>query len=129
MAPLAEAGFRVVAVDQRGFNRSAKPIVQESYATSYVVEDVAAVIRQEGYEQAHLVGHDSGALVAWLFATHYPEMAGKLAVLSVQHPNAFAQELAANPAQREASAYARAMQQPDARFRLRPIHFFARIHI
>lgn len=121
--PLAEAGFRVVAVDQRGFNRSDKPTEREAYATRHVIEDVAAVIRQEGYEQAHIVGHDSGALTAWLFAALHPEMTAKLVVLSVPHPNAFAQELAANPDQHEASAYARAMQRPDARaaFRVGPI--------
>jgi len=123
LAPLVEAGFRVVAVDQRGFNRSDKPTCREAYATRHVVEDIAAVIRQEGYKQAHIVGHDSGALVAWLFATLHPEMTDKLTVLSVPHPNAFAQELAANPAQHEASAYAREMQRPDARaaFRVGPI--------
>ena len=121
--PLADAGFRVVAIDQRGFNRSDKPLERSDYATQRVVEDVAAVIRKEGYERAHIVGHDSGALVAWLFATFRPEMTGKLTILSVPHPNAFIQELAANPAQREASEYARGMQQPDARaaFRVGPI--------
>ncbi len=121
--PLAAAGFRVVAIDQRGFNRSDKPANREDYATQHVVEDVAAVIRQEGYERAHVVGHDSGALVAWLFATFHPEMTDKLTILSVPHPNAFAEELALNPAQHEASEYARGMQQPDARaaFRVGPI--------
>ena len=115
--PLADAGFRVVAVDQRGFNRSDKPLEKEEYATQRVVEDVAAVIRQEGYERAHVVGHDSGALVAWLFATLYPEMTDKLTILSVPHPNAFSQELAMNPAQHEASEYARKMQRGDADIR------------
>lgn len=123
IVPLAEAGFRVVAIDQRGFNRSDKPVAREGYATREVVEDVAAVVRQEGYERAHLVGHDSGALVAWLLATLHPELTSTLTVLSVPHPNAFVRELAANPAQHEASAYARAMQHPDARptFRVGPI--------
>lgn len=123
IAPLAEAGFRVVAIDQRGFNRSDKPTSRKAYATRQVVEDVAAVVAQEGYERAHIVGHDSGALVAWLFATLRPERTAKLTVLSVPHPNAFVQELNENPAQHEASAYARAMQRPGARaaFRVGPI--------
>lgn len=115
LGPLAEAGFRVVAIDQRGFNRSDQPVASGGYATLEVVADVAAVVRQEGYERAHIVGHDSGALVAWLFATLHPERTHTLTVLSVPHPNAFVQELAENPAQHEASAYARAMQRPDAR--------------
>ncbi len=121
--PLAEAGFRVVAIDQRGFNRSSRPAKQEAYATREVVEDVAAVIRQEGYTKAHIVGHDAGALVAWLFATLHPNLTDKLTILSVPHPNAFAEELATNPAQHEASAYARKMQSEGARpaFRVGPI--------
>lgn len=123
LGPLARAGFRVVAIDQRGFNRSDQPATREGYTTREVVEDVAAVVLQEGYERAHIVGHDSGALVAWLFATLHPERTHTLTVLSVPHPNAFVQELAENPAQHEASAYARAMQRPDARpaFRVGPI--------
>ena len=123
IGPLADAGFRVVAIDQRGFNRSDKPLARKGYATREVVEDVAAVVRQEGYERAHIVGHDSGALVAWLFATLHPERTHTLTALSVPHPNAFVQELAENPAQHEASAYARAMQRSDARpaFRVGPI--------
>ena len=125
MEPLVEAGFRVVAIDQRGFNRSDKPANRGDYATQHVVEDVAAVICQEGYERAHIVGHDSGALVAWLFATLHPELTDKLTILSVPHPNAFAEELAANPAQHEASEYARKMQRGDldirAMFRVGPL--------
>ncbi len=123
IVPLAEAGFRVVAIDQRGFNRSDEPVAREGYATREVVEDVAAVVRQEGYDRAHIVGHDSGALIAWLFATLHPELTHTLTVLSVPHPNAFVRELAENPAQHEASAYARAMQRPDARpaFRVGPV--------
>lgn len=123
LGPLAEAGFRVVAIDQRGFNRSDKPTARGAYATREVLEDVAAIISQEGYGRAHIVGHDSGALVAWLLATLHPELTHTLTVLSVPHPNAFVQELAENPAQHEASAYARTMQRPDARpaFRVGPI--------
>ena len=123
LEPLARAGFRVVAVDQRGFNRSGKPVESAAYFTRQVVEDVAAVVRQEGYTRAHIVGHDSGALVAWIFATLRPEMTDKLTILSVPHPNAFAQELATNPAQHEASGYARAMQHDNAHpaFRIGPI--------
>ena len=121
--PLAESGFRVVAIDQRGFNRSGQSARRGAYATGEALEDVVAVIRQEGYTKAHIVGHDSGALVAWLFATWHPDMTEKLTIFSVPHPNAFSEELATNPFQYEASAYARGMQQEGARpaFRVGPI--------
>ena len=120
--PLSQ-NYRVVAIDQRGFNRSDAPPSREGYAVEHLVEDVAAVIRQEGYDQATIVGHDAGAFVAWHFAASHPEMTERLIALSVPHPNAFAEELANNPAQHAAGDYARQMQQPDATaaFRVGPI--------
>lgn len=122
IGPLSE-DYRVVAIDQRGFNRSDAPATQEGYAVKHLAEDVAAVIRAEGYERATIVGHDSGAFVAWHFAAAHPEMTERLVALSVPHPNAFVEELASNPAQHDAGGYARQMQQPDASaaFRVGPI--------
>jgi len=122
IGPLAKQ-HRVVALDQRGFNRSDAPADRAGYSVEHLVEDVAAVIRQEGYEWATIIGHDSGAFIAWHFAAMHPEMTEKLVAMSVPHPNAFVEELANNPAQHEAGAYARQMQQEDAKtaFRVGPI--------
>ncbi len=122
IGPLSES-HRVVAVDQRGFNRSDAAPNQEGYAVEHLVEDIAAVIRQEGYGQATIIGHDSGAFVAWHFAARHPDMTERLVALSVPHPNAFIEELANNPAQHLAGDYARQMQQPGATaaFRVGPV--------
>jgi pimeloyl-ACP methyl ester carboxylesterase len=99
--------YRVVAIDQRGYNKSDAPESVEDYAFPELLGDVAAVIRHLGEEKAIIVGHDWGASVAWQFAIHMPQMTDKLVILNVPHPNGFLRELAENPLQQEASSYAR----------------------
>jgi pimeloyl-ACP methyl ester carboxylesterase len=115
--------YKVVAIDQRGFNKSSRPASTDGYRVQHLVEDVEAVICHFGQKQAVIVGHDAGAWVAWHFAAAHPEMADSLIVLSVPHPNAFREELSQNPVQHRASEYARKMQTPDAHplFRVGPI--------
>jgi pimeloyl-ACP methyl ester carboxylesterase len=83
---LADAGFRVVAPDQRGYNLSDKPSAVAAYGTARLVEDVVAVIRAFGAEKAFVVGHDWGAGVAWSVAMEHPEMVERLVVLNGPHP-------------------------------------------
>lgn len=79
--------YRVVAMDLRGYNRSDKPEGTEPYKMKYLVEDVAAVIRDAGEESAIIVAHDWGAGIAWNLALTQPDIVKKLAVLSIPHPN------------------------------------------
>jgi pimeloyl-ACP methyl ester carboxylesterase len=113
MPALAER-FRVVAVDLRGYNRSDRPEGVEQYAMPKLVGDVRAVIEHFGTKQAVVVGHDWGGAIAWSFAMQHPEMTERLVILNVPHPAALARELAQNPAQQQASAYARHFQEPGA---------------
>ncbi len=89
MGPLADAGYRVVAPDMRGYNISEKPAGVAAYGTSKLTGDVAALIRHLGHERAVVGGHDWGAAVAWLFAQEYPELLAKLVIMNVPHPVAF----------------------------------------
>jgi pimeloyl-ACP methyl ester carboxylesterase len=87
---LTDAGFRVVAPDQRGFGESDKPQAIEAYGFGHLVSDVLAVLDDAGVERAHVVGHDWGAAVAWAVALLAPERVDRLVALSVGHPSAFA---------------------------------------
>jgi pimeloyl-ACP methyl ester carboxylesterase len=89
---LSEAGFQVVVVDQRGYGASDKPEGVERYNIVHLVTDVGAVLADAGIERAHVVGHDWGAAVAWLFASLVPGSVDHLAVLSVGHPGSFRTE-------------------------------------
>jgi pimeloyl-ACP methyl ester carboxylesterase len=86
IGPLAQAGYRVVAPDMRGYNLSGKPRGIAAYGSRLLVEDVASLIRACGEERAFVVGHDWGAGVAWAFAMTHPEMTRRLAVLNGPHP-------------------------------------------
>ena len=106
-----EDSFRVVAMDQRGYNLSGQPEGVAAYGMANLVGDVAAVIRDAGEQSATIVGHDWGGAVAWQFAFALPEMTDRLVILNLPHPNGMARELASNPAQREGSDYARKFQE------------------
>lgn len=106
--------FQVVAIDQRGHNKSDQPEGVEAYDMRLLVADVAAVIRHLGQEKAVIVGHDWGGMVAWQFAMHLPEMTDKLIVLNLPHPNGLTRELASNAEQQTNSGYARKFQQGSA---------------
>ena len=86
---LVEAGFRVLAPDQRGFGRSGAPEETSAYSLSTIIGDLMSVVTDSGVERFHLVGHDWGAAVAWTVARHLPERLLSLTVLSVGHPDAF----------------------------------------
>lgn len=107
--------YQVVALDQRGFNESGKPASNDGYRVERLVEDVAALIKHLGGNQAVIVGHDAGAWVAWHFAATHPEFTERLVILSVPHPNALGEELAKHEKQHHASGYARTMQKEGAK--------------
>ncbi len=90
---LAAAGFRVAAPDLRGYNDSEKPEGVDAYRMTALVEDVAALVRALGEEQAVIVGHDWGGAVAYAFAMMHPEMTLRLAVLNCPHPEPFGRAL------------------------------------
>ena len=106
--------FKVVAIDQRGFNESDQPAGVENYSLDKLVGDVRAVIEHFKQSKAIIVGHDWGGMVAWSFAMTYPEMTERLIILNLPHPNGFRRELANNPEQQKNSAYARFFQSPIA---------------
>jgi len=88
---LVDAGLRVIAPDLRGFGESDRPPEVEDYALGRSVRDVLAVLDALEVERALVVGHDFGAVVAWLVAVSAPERVERLVAMSVGHPNALRQ--------------------------------------
>ena len=86
IAPLARAGFRVVAADLRGYNLSSKPDGFADYTADKLAEDVRGLIRELGAESAMVVGHDWGGTVAWALAMNHPEVVDRLVILNAAHP-------------------------------------------
>ena len=102
---LAKAGCMAVAPDLRGYGLSDAPDGVEQYAVGHLVEDVAGIIKAFGRSEAHLAGHDWGAIVAWFFAARHPEMTKTLTALSVAHPAALAEASRVDEDQRQRSRY------------------------
>ena len=90
---LAEAGYRVIAPDQRGYNLSAKPPAIADYDLDHLTADVLALAVHLDIETFHLVGHDWGAAVAWWLAGHHPERLRTLSILNVPHPAVMSRHL------------------------------------
>ena len=104
IAPLAAAGFRVVAPDTRGYNLSSKPEDFKDYGVDLLADDIRGLIGELGAESAHLVGHDWGGSIAWTVAMNHPEVVDRLAILNAAHPRKLSEGLK-NPNQLRKSWY------------------------
>ncbi|GAB87607.1 alpha/beta fold hydrolase [Gordonia rubripertincta] len=94
VAPLLhDKGFRTIAPDQRGYSPGARPTRRRDYVQGELVADVLALLDAAGLDDAHVVGHDWGAAVAWTLAAHHPDGVRTLTALSVPHPGAFLQAM------------------------------------
>jgi pimeloyl-ACP methyl ester carboxylesterase len=93
IAPLAAAGFRVVAPDLRGYNLSSRPAEAGAYSADRLANDIRGLITELGAESALLVGHDWGGTVAWTTAMNHPEVVDRLVILNAAHPRRLQQGL------------------------------------
>jgi pimeloyl-ACP methyl ester carboxylesterase len=85
---LTEAGYRVLAPDQRGYSPGARPKGRRSYALSELALDVLALADVAGAERFDVVGHDWGAGVAWELASNHSRRIRTMTSLTVPHPRA-----------------------------------------
>lgn len=107
---LAEAGYRAVAMDLRGYAGSDK--TPRGYDPFTLSGDVAGVVRSLGSASATLVGHGWGGLLAWTTAVLEPKITARLAVLSAAHPRRLRAAVGADRRQFVASSYVLGFQRP-----------------
>jgi pimeloyl-ACP methyl ester carboxylesterase len=113
IGPLAEAGFRVAAPDQRGYNLSGKPRGVAAYRLDLLAADIFALATALGRERFCVVGHDWGASVAWWMATGaQAQRLDRLAILNAPHPAVWRHSMLTDPAQRKKSRYVQALRTP-----------------
>lgn len=82
---LAEAGYRVAAMDLRGYGGSDSPPAIADYSMINMSNDVAGVAKSLGANKVILVGHDWGAPIVWVTAIRYPELVSAVVGMSVPH--------------------------------------------
>ncbi len=107
---LVEQGYRVLAMDLRGYAGSDHP--PEGYDPRTMASDVAGVIRSLGESNATIIGHGWGAVAAWSAAVLHPETVQAIAALSMPHPRTLRSALLRDRHQRKAMRYAWAYQVP-----------------
>jgi pimeloyl-ACP methyl ester carboxylesterase len=91
---LVPRGLRLLAPDQRGYSPGARPAEVSAYALDKLVGDALRILDAYGIEQADVVGHDWGAIVAWNLAARHAGRVRTLTAVSVPHPKAMAAALA-----------------------------------
>jgi pimeloyl-ACP methyl ester carboxylesterase len=90
LVALAEAGWRAVAPDLRGYGGTDAPQGVDAYAMPHLVADVEGLISALGEDQVDLIGHDWGSLVGWPFVSRHPGLVRTWTSLSVPNPVALA---------------------------------------
>ncbi|WP_223527781.1 alpha/beta fold hydrolase [Pseudomonas sp. GL-R-19] len=83
LAALATAGYRAVAPDMRGYGGTDAPAEPDAYTMLHLVGDMVALVHALGEQQAVIVGHDWGALVAWSAAMMRPDLFRAVVGMSV----------------------------------------------
>jgi epoxide hydrolase 4 len=112
-------GYRCIAPNLRGFEKSTQPDDVQQYRAKYIVQDIAALVAIEGAPLECLVAHDWGGAVAWNIANQKPELSKRLMIVNSPHPGTFLRELQTSPKQQAASAYMNFLIRPDAEQLLR----------
>jgi pimeloyl-ACP methyl ester carboxylesterase len=80
---LAQAGYRVLAPDMRGYGGSSVPSAVEDYDVLSLCGDLCGLLDSTGEDSAVFIGHDWGASVVWWLAAIHPERVRAVAGLSV----------------------------------------------
>ena len=87
---IAEAGYRAIAVDMRGYGRTDRPVNASEYGNQTIVSDLTGLLDALGEEKAVFVGHDFGAQAAWATALHAPERVRGVVSIAVPYGVGFA---------------------------------------
>ena len=118
-------GYRCVAPNLRGYERSSAPDDVKAYRAKHLVQDIVALIGIESGSAplAALVAHDWGGALAWSLANQHPERLRQLVIINSPHPGLFLKALQSHPAQQAASAYMNFLVQPNAATQLAANNF------
>uniref|UniRef100_A0A2K6GW27 Epoxide hydrolase 2 n=1 Tax=Propithecus coquereli TaxID=379532 RepID=A0A2K6GW27_PROCO len=79
---LAQAGYRVLAVDMKGYGESSAPPDIEEYCMEVLCKEMVTFLDKLGLSQAVFIGHDWGGVLVWNMALFYPERVRAVASLN-----------------------------------------------
>jgi pimeloyl-ACP methyl ester carboxylesterase len=108
---LADAGFRVIAPDQRGYSPDARPESVSDYTMDHLVGDVLGLADELGLGTFHLVGHDWGAAVGWAVAGAHGDRVRTFTAVSVPHLASYNAALRSDSVQQQRASYIGLLRQ------------------
>ncbi|XP_069340932.1 bifunctional epoxide hydrolase 2 isoform X3 [Eulemur rufifrons] len=79
---LAQAGYRVLAVDMKGYGESSAPPEIEEYCMEELCKEMVTFLDKLGLSQAVFIGHDWGGMLVWSMALFYPDRVRAVASLN-----------------------------------------------
>ena len=89
MSVLEKEGYRIIAPDQRGYSKGARPSKVSEYTIDKLSQDIIDIAGEFNIDKFHLVGHDWGSAVSWYLTSNFPDRIITLSALSVPHLDAF----------------------------------------
>ena len=142
---VAQAGFRAIALDMRGYGRSDRPVEASEYGNQTLVRDLTGVLDALEIDRAVFVGHDFGAQTCWAAALHAQDRVAGIVSIAVPYGVGFSNdasnEAAKSKPRRPSETYARIAEKhflhmhyfqqvgvAEAELGARPRVFLERIH-
>ena len=107
---LADAGYRVVAMDMRGYGGSDH--TPHGYDPLTLAADVGGLIRTLGADDAVVVGQGWGGLVAWTVGAVHPDVVRGVVAVGMPHPAVLRRTFINDSAQRKRASYVLGLQSP-----------------
>ena len=114
MERLADEGFHCLAPNQRGYSPGARPADVSEYTYTHFAADVSGFMDAMGWDRAHLIGHDWGALAGWAAVGMKHERVLSWTAMSVPHIRAFGTAILENEEQKKKSQYINFFRQEGA---------------
>jgi pimeloyl-ACP methyl ester carboxylesterase len=109
---LAGLGWRAIAPDLRGYGGTSRPERKADYRIDRLVDDAEALFVAAGAKRRLLIGHDWGAMIAWIYAIKRRGPLDGMVIMNVPHPAVFARVMRTSWRQRLRSWYAAFFQLP-----------------
>ena len=109
---LENEGYRIIAPDQRGYSKGARPSKVSDYTIDKLSQDIIDIANEFNINKFHLVGHDWGSAVGWYITSNFSDRIITWSALSVPHLDAFAYSMRNDSVQIKKSEYINYFNKP-----------------
>jgi pimeloyl-ACP methyl ester carboxylesterase len=109
---LENEGYRIIAPDQRGYSKGARPSKVSDYTIDKLSQDIIDIANEFNINEFHLVGHDWGSAVGWYITSNFSDRIITWSALSVPHLDAFIYSMINDKEQIKKSEYIKFFNKP-----------------